>query len=223
MFRNPAANQLRLAAYLQLFKTLGFIIYIKKVVLAGILNHQQYQILFAVGMSPLKDRVFWVSFLSCAGFLMALKKQGVIRTSYVDPSVGMILHWASRLEKQNPTHQPQPRRCYRWCRKLVETRILRMPAVARIGWAGKHPSRQGAVGAKRKSWFPENQWLVWKLLQIYFLLSIYIYLYIDIQTAQLQLRIRGAIFLDLLKTKHIPIKRTPETHLMRCLEPGKYT
>ena len=52
MFRNPAANQLRLAAYLQLFKTLGFIIYINKVVLAGILNHQQYQILFAVGMSP---------------------------------------------------------------------------------------------------------------------------------------------------------------------------
>lgn len=28
MFKNPAANQLRLAAYLQLFETLGFIIYI---------------------------------------------------------------------------------------------------------------------------------------------------------------------------------------------------
>ena len=73
MFKNPA-NQLRLAAYLQLFKTLGFI-HQKG---GACRNSEPSTVPFGYcSKSPLKDWVFWVSFLSPLLF-MALTKQGVI-------------------------------------------------------------------------------------------------------------------------------------------------
>lgn len=72
--------------------------------------------------------------------------------------------------KPNPS-TPQPRRCYRWCRKLVETRILNAGA----DWYSTLP---GKVQGARKL-VPWKSMDGWKLVQIHFLLS----LYIDIQTA----------------------------------------